>query len=139
MKFTDEQFTEIAFIFEKYNGANHGDYEKQIIAKSQLTKFQISELKSLIIDGLNSNIYLETSRRVSAYWALSKTNDKNLVPEFKKWLQEELINENTSSVFQILIALDRLDEPAFHKDRNSRYYDDVELNIRDAKNYLENN
>ncbi|WP_422106226.1 hypothetical protein [Winogradskyella sp.] len=136
MKFTNDEFTEIAFIFEDYNGASHGDFEKRIVKESKLTKYSIEELKSDIIKGLNSNLYLEDSERVNAYWALSKLNDKALIPVLRKWLKNELKSSNYIPVFQILVALDKLEEPAFGQDRSSRYYDDMELNMRDAKNYL---
>ncbi|WP_400075244.1 hypothetical protein [Winogradskyella sp. R77965] len=139
MKLTDHQFTEAAFIFEKENGSYHGNYEKSVIKESNLTLIEPSKLKANIIDGLQSNLYAEIKDRTSAYWALSKTNDTNLISDYKKWLKRELSEENPIPIFQILLALDRFDEPSFHKDRVSRHYDDVELNIRDAKNYLENN
>ena len=48
----------------------------------------------------------------------------------------ELENENGIAVFQILIGLDRLDEPVFDKSRTGQAVDETELNIKDAKQYL---
>jgi hypothetical protein len=45
-------------------------------------------------------------------------------------------NENGIAVFQILIGLDRLDEPVFNENRTGQGADETELNIRDAKQYL---
>jgi hypothetical protein len=136
MKLTNEQFTEVAFIFEKENGNSHSDFEKGIIAESNLTKYKPSELEKIIIDGLNSGIYKNEDERVSGYWSLSKIGNRNLIAEYKKWLRTELENENGIAVFQILIGLDRLDEPAFNENRTGRGADETELNIRDAKQYL---
>lgn len=139
MKLTNHQFIEAAFIFEKENGNRHGKYEKEVIKESNLLHLKPSELKTIIINGLNLGLYTKNTERTSAYWALSKTNDKNIIPEFKNWLKKEFNLKNETPIFQLLIALDRFDESAFDEKRNSRYFDETELNFRDAKNYLENN
>ncbi|WP_203296726.1 hypothetical protein [Luteirhabdus pelagi] len=139
MKLKNEQFTEAGFIFEKANGNSHSEYEKQIIAESELTKFKPNELEQIIVDGLNSGIYKKEEERVSGYWSLSKIGNRNLIPEYRKWLRTELENENRIAVFQILIGLDRLDEPAFDENRKGRRADETELNFRDGKTYLNGN
>ena len=136
MKLTNEQFTEAGFIFEKTNGNSHSDYEKQIIAESELTKFKPTELEQIIVDGLNSGIYENEDERVSGYWSLSKINNRNLIAEYRKWLRTELQKENGIAVFQILVGLDRLEEPAFNESRTGRGANETELNLRDAKEYL---
>ena len=139
MKLTNEQFTEAGFIFEKTNGNSHSDYEKQIIAESELTKFKPTELEQIIVDGLNSGIYENEDERVSGYWSLSKINNRNLIAEYRKWLRTELQKENGIAVFQILVGLDRLEEPAFNESRTGRGANETELNLRDAKEYLNKN
>ncbi len=136
MKLTNKQFTEAAFIFEKTNGNFHSDYEKGIIAKSELTKFQPTELEQIIVNGLNSGIYKNEDERISGYWTLSKIGNRNLIVNYKKWLRIELEKENGIAIFQLLAALDKLDEPAFNENRTERGVNEVELNIRDAKEYL---
>ena len=136
MKLTNEQFTEAAFIFEKASGNSHSDYEKQIISESELTKFKPTELEQIIVDGLNSGIYKDEGQRVNGYWSLTKIGNRNLIAEYKKWLRTELENENGIAVFQILVGLDRLDEPAFNENRTGRGVDETELNLRDGKEYL---
>ena len=64
MKLSNEQFTEIAFIFEKENGNSHSDFEKGIIAESDLTKYKPTELEKIIIDGLNSGIYQKSEMEI---------------------------------------------------------------------------
>jgi hypothetical protein len=136
MKLTNEQFTEVAFIFEKENGNSHSKFEKGIIAESKLTEYNPTELEKIIVDGLNSGIYKNEDERVSGYWSLSKIGNRNLIAEYKKWLRTELQNENGIAVFQILIGLDRLDEPVFNENRTGQGVDETELNIKDAKQYL---
>lgn len=136
MTLTNEQFTEAGFIFEEANGNSHSEFEKGIIAKSKLTEYKPTELEKIIVDGLNSGIYKNEDERVSAYWSLSKIGNRNLIAEYKKWLRTEVKNENGIAVFQILIGLDRLDEPVFNENRTGQGVDETELNIRDAKQYL---
>ena len=64
IKLTNEQFTEVAFIFEKENGNSHSEFEKGIIAKSKLTEYKPSELKKIIVDELNAGIYKNEDERV---------------------------------------------------------------------------
>jgi len=139
IKLTNEQFTEAAFIFEQENGNSHSNYEKGIISESKLTEFKPTELEQIIVDGLNFGIYENEFERVSGYWALSKSGNQNLISDFQKWLKMELEFGNGIPIFQILIALDRLDEPAFNKKRTGREVSETELNIRDAKQYLNKN
>ena len=139
MKLTKDQFLEAGFIFEKANGNSHSDFENKIIAESQLTQYEPSELEQIIVDGLNSGVYKNEDERVSAYWALSKSNNRNLISDFKNWLRIEVENRKENMLFQLLVALDRFDEPAFHKSRTGRGADETDLNLRDAKEYLNKN
>lgn len=139
MKLDKDQFLEAGIIFEKTNGHSQSDFEKDIIAESKLNKYESYELERLIVDGLNSHLYKNDDERVSAYWALSKTNNRNLITNFKNWLRIEFENGNENMLFQLLVALDRFDEPVFHKSRTSRGEDETDLNLRDAKAYLNKN
>src|SRR5690606_39210150 len=136
MKLTKDQFLEAGFVFEKANGNSHSDFEKKIIAESKLTQYKSTELEKIIVDGLNSGIYKNEDERISGYWSLSKIGNRNLIAEYKKWLRTELENGNGIAVFQILVGLDRLDEPAFNENRTGRGADETELNLRDGKEYL---
>ena len=138
MKLTSDQFEEAAYFFEKANGCSHSDYEKQIIEKSKLKALNVTELEKIIIDGLNSDIYKTETERVSAYWSLYKIGNEKLIADFKNWLELELKKECKITIFQILVALDSLGESAFHESRSGRAPDEIELNIRDAKEYLKN-
>ncbi len=139
MKLTNDQFEEAAYIFENANGYSHSDYEKKLIGESKLNGFNKTELEKIIVDGLNSDIYETETERISAYWSLYKLGNRNLITDFKNWLEMELKNENKNTIFQILVALDSLGEPAFHENRTGRAADETELNLRDAMKYLGKN
>lgn len=136
MKLTFEQFTEAGFIFEKENGNSHSDYENQIISESELIKFTTKEMEEIIVEGINTGTYENEDERVNGYWSLSKIGNPNLIEKYKKWLLIELENANSIAVFQLLICLDKLEQPAFHKKRNSRGVFEKVLNFRDAQEYL---
>jgi hypothetical protein len=136
MKLTNQEITEVGFIFEKERGFNHSEFEKDSINQSNLSQFTNSELEEIIIKGLDNNIYENETERTSAYWALSKRVNKKLISKFRNWLKVELENNQYYAIYQILIALDYLEENAFSKSRTGRDDSEFELNRIDALNYL---
>ena len=137
MKLTNDQFEAVVFIFEKANGNLKTDYEDQMISESGLSDFEPVTLEKIIVDGLNNGIYNGSSDRISAYWALGKRFNGELIPVFRKWLKQELHFNESYAVYQLLIALGNMEEPAFNPDRDgSSAYSETELNMRDAADYL---
>jgi hypothetical protein len=139
MKLTIEQIGAVAYIFERANGNTKTDYENEIIEESGLGNIESNLLENRIVEGLNNGIYDGSEERISAYWALGKRFRQELIPTFKKWLQKELEENDAEAVYQILIALGNMEEPVFNDDRDgSSSSSEKELNLRDAKRYLEN-
>jgi hypothetical protein len=137
MKLTNDQFEASAYIFEKANGNKKSEYEEKVIAESGLNNLKPIELENQIIKGIDSGLYSDSKERISAYWSLSKIHKNELIPNFRKWLKTELENENSDTVYQLMIALGNLEEPIFNLDRNgSSAFNETELNLRDAKEYL---
>jgi len=136
MTLTYKQIEAATYIFEKDYGNKHSEFLEKIIKESGLSGLNISDLEKIILDGINSGLYKDNQSRTSAYWALSKRFNAVLIPSFKKWLKIETENGDTGSLFQIMIALNNLEEPVFHKDRSSYAFDEIELNLRDAEIYL---
>jgi hypothetical protein len=138
MTFKNDQFVAIAFLFEKENGNSPGEYEESVINHSKLKNIPTEQLEAFIIEGLNENAYKIERTRTSAYWALSERKNPNLIPHFKVWLQKEIDAKKNTAAFQLMIALEQLGEVIFHADRESKSVDEVELNLRDASQYLKN-
>ena len=140
MKFEIDQFDAIAYIFETANGNTLGDYENRVIDESGFKNTPPQELVDDILSSFREGNPDDIEYRLSAYWALSKRFDKNLLPFFRKQLEVEIEVEEAPGVFQLLIAIDNLAEPAFGTDRNGSFSGfDSDLNIRDAKAYLKRN
>ena len=140
MKFETDQFDAIAYIFETANGNTPGDYETRVIDASGFRDTPPQELVDDILGSFREGDPDDVEYRLSAYWALSKRFDKNLLPFYRKQLEVEIEVEGAPAVFQLLIAIDNLDEPVFGTDRHGSFSDlDSELNIRDAKAYLTRN
>ena len=140
MKLTNDQFEASAYIFERANGNKKSEYEEKVIAESGLDNLKPIEIENQIINGIDSGFYSDSKERISAYWSLSKIHKTELIPNFKKWLKVELENENAHPVYQLMIALGNLEEPIFSIDRNgSSAFNETELNLRDARKYLETN
>lgn len=139
MKINEDNIGAVAYIFEKEAGCSLGELEENEINNSGLAEESPFELAENIIKLLTQNKEINESFRTSLYWALSKRDDRSLIKHFSKWLRYE-VNNNSSSIYQILIALSNLGESVFGSDRNGSYsYFDTELNLRDAKEYLNNN
>jgi len=137
MKFEIDQFDAIAYIFETANGNTPGDYENSVIDASGFKDTPPQELVDDILVSFREGNPGDIEYRLSAYWALAKRFDKNLLPFFREQLEVEIEVEEAPGVFQLLIAIDNLAEPAFGTDRNGSYSGfDSDLNIRDAKAYL---
>ena len=136
MKLTDDQFEASAYIFERANGNEKTEYEEKIIAESGLTELNPNDLKVQIISGLNSGLYSDSKERISAYWTLSKVHDRNLISDFRKWLKSEFEKSEPLAVYQLMIALGNLEEPVFNKKRTGSAFNETELNMRDAEEYL---
>ena len=136
MKLTNQEITEAGFIFERERGFNHSEFEKDTINQSSLLHLTCFELEQLLVNGLDNNVYENEIERTSAYWALSKRVDKKLIAKFRNWLKFELENNHYYAIYQILIALDYLEENAFSKSRTGRDDSEFELNRIDALNYL---
>jgi hypothetical protein len=137
MKIEEDQFDAIAYLFEKHNGNSLGEFENNRIEESEFKDTAVSELVKAIIDNLNDDRTADSKYRTLAYWALSKRFDIKLLTFFQDSLKRELAEPDTPAVFQLLIALDNLEEPVFGKDRDGSFSGhDIALNIRDAKNYL---
>lgn len=140
MKLTNDQFEASAYIFEKVNGNKKSEYEEKVIAESGLTDLNPIELEIKIVNGLNDGLYSDSKERISAYWALSKIHKTELIPDFKKWLKLELEQNDAYTVYQLMIALGNLEEPVFKIERDgSSAFNETELNLRDARKYLETN
>lgn len=137
MNFTRENILDIALIFEEANGNTLDVNDSHLVKNSGLSDLSANEIEQMLVDTINQNKTPEY--RGSAYWALGKRFNKKLLPVFKKWLAFEVESNNTDALYQLLIALDNLEEQVFGEDREGSYgASDTELNIRDAKAYLEN-
>lgn len=136
MKFSEENLLDIALIFEQANGNVLTDNDASLVNNSGLDHYKPEELEELVASSIEG---AEPEFRGRAYWVLGKRFNKSLVPRFNKWLEMECKNQNSELVYQLLIALDNLELPVFCADRDSGYsVQESDLNLRDARSYLEN-
>jgi len=136
MSFTPNQIEAAGLLFEEENGNVLGDYEKGVVAESDLEGRELREVKNELIDSVTFPTELNAHDRCGIYWALSKTFDSDLIGWWTSQLRNEVENK-TECVFQIMIALDNLEEPIFVEDRSGYSTLETEFNLRDARNYLD--
>lgn len=136
MRFPGDAIPAAAFLFESHRGLELGPFEIATLQKHGLETMDpeilARELKHLIADAQQG----DRGDRQQAYWALGKKRDPGLLPFFRAQLRHEL-KRDMLAVYQIMIALEDMDEPAFAPERNDRGIHDYEANRRDAERYLE--
>lgn len=137
MRFPGNAIVAAAYLFDKANGNKLTEFEADEIERHGLSEIDpelvARELRSTVCEDYKTN----STYRQHAYWALGKLFDANLIPFFKERLAEEL-RRDLIAVYQILIALDNLEQPVFSEGRDgSVAMHEYEMNRADAKAYLE--
>ncbi|MEO5711994.1 MAG: hypothetical protein ABIT37_00760 [Luteolibacter sp.] len=123
-------------IFELANDRVLSEAELEEIERHEFTGIAPSLLQKELIHLICSEDKTDADDRRSAYWALGKRFDASLIPFFRDQLRIEQ-QRDVDAVYQILIALDNLNEPVFGGDRGGSYsLLDKELNWIDAGRYL---
>ena len=136
MRISEDAILAAAFRFESHRGLPLGPKENATIQKHGFQDLDpellARELKHLITAEHKS----DSRDRQQAYWALGKKRDPALLSFFRKQLRIEL-RRDMAATYQIMIALEDLDEPVFAPYHSGRALDDYELNRQDAERYLE--
>lgn len=136
MHFTEDMISAAAFAFEAVYGHPHGDMEKSEINRHGFNGIETNVLCREFIRLIELEQDDATgSKRCAAYFALGKKLDPALLPFLQKQLRIE-VQRDMETAYQIMIALDNLNEPVFNKDRSSYSSGEDELNLPDAMDYL---
>ena len=136
MRFPEKAINAAAYIFEKANGNKLAGFEVAEIDHYGLSEVHpeliVKELMIVVAEDHKTN----SSYREKVYWALGKRFESKLIPFFRERLSLEL-QRNLIAVYQILIALDNLEESVFSLDRNGSVgMHEYDLNRKDAVDYL---
>jgi hypothetical protein len=135
MRFPEDAIPAAAFLFESHRGLSLGPHEVAAIQQSGLEATDPETLAHELKRMIAAENKADSRDRQQAYWALGKKRDPSLIPFFRDRLSLEL-RRDMIAVYQIMIALEDLDEPIFTQERSGRAMDDYELNRRDAERYL---
>lgn len=137
MQFSESLIATAASIFEAANGRTLDDWENSEIERHGLRGVDLNWLSGELMRWIVSEEKDVLPVRAVAYWALGKKFDSSLLPFFRKQLAVELARD-THAVYQIMIALDNLNERVFSDGRGGSYSsDEHELNSSDSARYLE--
>lgn len=133
MKIPGDAIGAVAYAFEREHGNLLGEYEESEIRFYGLDGHEPDVLADALRAGIVEG---DADYRAQAYWALGKRFDRELIPFFRERLAAEM-REEPSVFYQIMIALDNLEEPVFSEARNGSYSVlDGDLNLLDAEAYL---
>ena len=135
--FPREALGAAAYRFEQSNGNRIQLSEFDEIMHHRLTKADPDELAEAIRDTITSGS-ADAAYRQSGYFALGKKCDDDLMPFFRERLQIELEAREAEACFQLMVALDNLDEDVFDPKRDEPSAAERDPNERDARAYLNN-
>ncbi len=130
-----ERLLAAAFKFEHERGVALDDHDHALIAWAGFDQVPIVDIVSQLLASIET-VLRPAGVKCTGYWALGKLYSDELLPFFRQALAVE-INDDREAVYQLLIALDNLNEPVFGADRSGSYSSsETDLNLRDAHNYL---
>lgn len=133
MKIPGDAIGAVAYAFERANGNQLGEYEQSEIKFHNLDEYEPKVLADRLRAGIVEG---DADYRAQAYWALGKRFDRDLIPFFRERLAIEM-RQDPEILFQLMIALDNLDETVFSEIRNGSYSIlDGDLNRQDVESYL---
>lgn len=128
-----EFFTAAAFLFERERGVLLEPSDHVSIRAVGLDSATAEEVAARIWTALENDLSEEC--RGTAYWALGKSYRKvekeRLVSALKAEVAKSLV-----VAYQIMVALDNLDEPVFSPERNGASVREEAQNLADAQRYL---
>ncbi|MBK1880687.1 hypothetical protein [Pelagicoccus mobilis] len=134
MRFSEDAIPAAVFVFERANGNELCPHEIEEIEKHGFETIDHELLVKCLRAELERERNVPDSRyRNACYWALGKRFDSGLLPFFRNSLKKELKRDMESS-YQIMIALENLDEEIFS--RESVSITDYDENRMDAERYL---
>ena len=134
MRIPEEAIPALAFLFEREAGNGIAQVEIDEIEKHGFSDIDPNRVKKSLLREMANTVQAPNSRyRNRGYWALGKLRDSDLLPFFRESLKQEL-NRDIESAYQIMIALDNLDEQIFSRDTVSII--DYDQNRLDAERYL---
>ena len=101
----------------------------------QLTRTDPDEISGEICETVRSGS-ADPAYRASAYLALGKKGDPELIEFFRIRLAAELEEGEPGAAYQVMVALEELDEAVFAPGRGDANPNESDLNQRDAEAYL---
>ncbi|MFT4550410.1 MAG: hypothetical protein ACI9UA_003646 [Pseudoalteromonas tetraodonis] len=106
------------------------------IMNHRLTRCDPDELSAAIQESITGD-EADSAYRQSAYFALGKKIDNGLLDFFHERLRIELAADEIEACYQIMVALNDLDEVIFAPEREGGAVHEQEMNRRDAGAYLD--
>ncbi|MCB1079940.1 MAG: hypothetical protein KDM63_15640 [Verrucomicrobiae bacterium] len=135
MRLSEAAIPAAAFLFEEANGNPVGEFEVAEMIRHGLSGQDPGRIAEALVKAVADEGGTEAGYRRQAYWALGKRFDPGLIPFFRRQLAVEL-SLDLNAAYQIMIALDNLNEPVFSGPRSSQSVEEEDRNRSDAETYL---
>ena len=133
--FPESKLLAAVFRFEEVAGRSLTEDERAELAAAGLVDADPEVLAEEICKSLDNASDLSGSYRSTAFWALGKRYDSNLCEYFRRHLAIE-VGRDMHVAYQVMIALDNLEESVWPDDQLSYSFDDIEGNRLAATRYL---
>jgi hypothetical protein len=133
--FPESKLTVAAARFEQANGRVLGLFEMQQVSGAGLAEVEPQVLAEQIRQSLDSAPDLSAGYRSAAFWALGKRYDSGLLEFFRRHLVRE-IERDMGVAYQIMVALENLEETVWPVDQSSFGVTEAESNREAAVRYI---
>jgi hypothetical protein len=133
--FPKDKLVAAAYVFESANGNTLPPDELSHVNAAEVQNADPAHLANGIRGALEAASPPEAGYRAIAFWALGKRFDPSLRDFFRRHLAAE-VNRDAQVAYQIMIALDNLDEPVWPAEQSSRSSAEDERNRAAALRYV---
>ena len=135
MIFPEENIEAVAYLFESTVGSTLDETQLNCVKKAGITQSDVPALVRALKNSVQNIRAADCGYRSKVYWALGKLYSDELLEFFQQMLEKE-IGRNVEVAYQIMIALDNLDEPIFDPGREIFSVLDHKENLKDAMKYI---
>ena len=122
-----------AILFDRIRGVSLSTAELKEIETHFGKNIDTTQIKDSLLQAISSHPSPTSNYRSLVYWALGKLYDRSLLVFFQQSLKIER-ELDLEVAYQVMIALDNLDEPVFSRTSLSVF--DHQQNDQDALRYL---
>jgi hypothetical protein len=134
--FPESHLLAAVYLFERENGRTLDSGEAWELIEAEMNSSRPEEVAAWICQTIESSPAPNAQYRGTAFWVLGKRMDPELLDFFRRHLTLE-VEQDMEVAYQIMIALDNLDEPVWPSRQGGVSVIDHTVNHAAARRYIE--